>query len=83
MKLGLKKWTWSEFEAMWSGLFFGVLFGLYVGAWVGPSRWLGVPRLLYVGTPVATVIAWLPQMIGQLVRGVRTFRAASRRQPHL
>jgi hypothetical protein len=84
MKLGPQeiKLNWPLFCAWWSGLWGGLMIGFLAGIWCSGSRWTEM-WLRFLVLPGIVFIAFLPRTILQFCEGVKRFRAAARRQPHL
>jgi hypothetical protein len=72
---------WTRFDLLWDGLILGLLIGVFGGAWMQENGWINgltgwtVPSII-------VLIGIIPRAIVEIVRGMRTFRAARDHQPH-
>jgi len=84
MKLGIniKNLTWPLFRAWWSGMWFGVMLGLYVVAWFGHVSWLDTHLLAWIIPMGCLFMAIIPDMVAQVIQGVRRYRGAAKRRPY-
>lgn len=71
---------WTRLDLLWDGLIVGLLIGVFGGAWMQKSGWINgmtgwmVPNII-------VLIGLMPRAIIEIVRGIRTFRAARDHQP--
>lgn len=74
------KLKWKRLELLWDGLIFGLLIGVSGGAWLQKSGWINGLTGLIVPSIIG-FIGVMPRAVVEILRGIRTFRAARDHQP--